>query len=348
MQRLFLVISFVSLAPLCFGQYLISGYVDAPEKNKTIYLSLLEFNEENSINENQILITTNTDSTGYFKFDGKLLSNKNQLYRVHANLGENSKGLHLLNNDGKANFQNFIFSNSDTIVFLKTKDKWFSTYSNTNKVDSQWREFRRIKSKLYSEFSETENMEIRRQSVYKLLNELKNEATNSNYHPLIPMMMVTEFPESILKNDFQVDSEFYQELQNKLNHYYEGQSYALQFNDFIAELSISDTQKELSFYKSMTYVSLSICLILICLVFFLKNQLKKQKRLNFTHDIISLTKQEEKIAELICQDKSNKEIAAELFISLSTVKTHIRNLYAKLEVSNRNELLVKFKNTPRD
>jgi DNA-binding CsgD family transcriptional regulator len=51
-----------------------------------------------------------------------------------------------------------------------------------------------------------------------------------------------------------------------------------------------------------------------------------------------LTPQERKIAQGILQDKSNKEIATELFISLSTVKTHINNLYKKLGVSTREEI----------
>lgn len=54
-----------------------------------------------------------------------------------------------------------------------------------------------------------------------------------------------------------------------------------------------------------------------------------------------LSKQEVKVQRLILQGKSNKEIANELFISLSTVKTHITNLYAKLNVASRKELLQK-------
>ena len=44
------------------------------------------------------------------------------------------------------------------------------------------------------------------------------------------------------------------------------------------------------------------------------------------------------IQEKIAEGKSNKEIASELFISLSTVKTHINNLYKKLDVSSRDDL----------
>ena len=63
---------------------------------------------------------------------------------------------------------------------------------------------------------------------------------------------------------------------------------------------------------------------------------------------ISLTKQEARIAKLILADKTNKEIASELYISLSTVKTHIRNLYAKYEVSNRQQFAEKMNNQPGD
>jgi len=38
---------------------------------------------------------------------------------------------------------------------------------------------------------------------------------------------------------------------------------------------------------------------------------------------------------LINEGKSNKEIAALHFVEVSTVKTHINNLYNKLGVSNR-------------
>lgn len=52
-----------------------------------------------------------------------------------------------------------------------------------------------------------------------------------------------------------------------------------------------------------------------------------------------LTNREKEILQLICQGKNNKEIARELYISLNTVKTHIRHIYDKLNVKNRLDLL---------
>jgi len=55
----------------------------------------------------------------------------------------------------------------------------------------------------------------------------------------------------------------------------------------------------------------------------------------------TLTNKETEIFELIKQGKTNKEIALELFISVSTVKTHINNIFKKMNISNRNELIAK-------
>ncbi|MDP4263314.1 MAG: LuxR C-terminal-related transcriptional regulator [Bacteroidota bacterium] len=50
-----------------------------------------------------------------------------------------------------------------------------------------------------------------------------------------------------------------------------------------------------------------------------------------------LTNREISIFRLIAQGKTNKEIAADLSVELSTVKTHINNLYSKLDCTNRKE-----------
>ncbi len=52
-----------------------------------------------------------------------------------------------------------------------------------------------------------------------------------------------------------------------------------------------------------------------------------------------LTKREVEITLLLMEGKTNKVIAETIFISLRTVETHIRNVYEKLQVSNKIELL---------
>jgi DNA-binding CsgD family transcriptional regulator len=51
-----------------------------------------------------------------------------------------------------------------------------------------------------------------------------------------------------------------------------------------------------------------------------------------------ISERESEIIELLIEGLSNQQIAKELYISLNTVKTHIKNIYAKVEVNNRLQL----------
>ena len=58
---------------------------------------------------------------------------------------------------------------------------------------------------------------------------------------------------------------------------------------------------------------------------------------------LELSKRELEILSLMAQGHSNQEIAAKLFVSLSTVKTHIQNLFEKLDVKRRTQAVEKAK-----
>lgn len=53
---------------------------------------------------------------------------------------------------------------------------------------------------------------------------------------------------------------------------------------------------------------------------------------------LGLTQREQEVALQLVLGKTYKEIAAELFVSLPTVKTHVSNIYSKANVRNRLEL----------
>lgn len=54
---------------------------------------------------------------------------------------------------------------------------------------------------------------------------------------------------------------------------------------------------------------------------------------------LGLTRQEMKVLERLAAGRSNKEIARDLGLSPNTVKTHVANLYGKLDVSRRTQAL---------
>lgn len=54
-----------------------------------------------------------------------------------------------------------------------------------------------------------------------------------------------------------------------------------------------------------------------------------------------ITEREREIILKVVQGKSNADIASELFISLATVKTHLHNIYKKIGVDSRYDLLAR-------
>lgn len=58
---------------------------------------------------------------------------------------------------------------------------------------------------------------------------------------------------------------------------------------------------------------------------------------------LNLTNREYEVLQLLTQGYSNAEIAEQLFLSLSTVKTHVSNLFVKMDVKNRTQTAEKAK-----
>ncbi|MEN6566763.1 MAG: helix-turn-helix transcriptional regulator [Veillonellales bacterium] len=63
---------------------------------------------------------------------------------------------------------------------------------------------------------------------------------------------------------------------------------------------------------------------------------------------ITITPREKEIVQAVALGKTNKEISRLLGIGLETVKSHIRNLFAKLQVKSRTELVGKVLKNPAD
>jgi len=72
---------------------------------------------------------------------------------------------------------------------------------------------------------------------------------------------------------------------------------------------------------------------------FQKDKLKLYSKNESFKEMYSISKRELEIVTLICEGKTNNEIAAILFISISTVKDHNYKIYQKLNIKNRTQLM---------
>jgi DNA-binding NarL/FixJ family response regulator len=68
-----------------------------------------------------------------------------------------------------------------------------------------------------------------------------------------------------------------------------------------------------------------------------------------THSRIEgLTETERRIAVLIAQGRTNRQIASVMFVTQNTVQTHVRHIFLKLDVRSRTELAVRFPSAQAD
>lgn len=58
---------------------------------------------------------------------------------------------------------------------------------------------------------------------------------------------------------------------------------------------------------------------------------------------LNLNNREYEVLQLLAKGYSNAEIAGKLFLSVSTIKTHVSNLYFKMDVKSRTQAITKAK-----
>lgn len=218
-----------------------------------------------------------------------------------------------------------LFGQNSTKTIPTKKPSALEIYKKEyNLVDEEKQKFKKFKKQLKSITTEDYLEKIRAYSK----DSLKTLA--------IKLLSLKELNEKkLLRKDISLNSAYYIRLLEELK------------SSEINNLEYFFLERELNSYnlinlKNEQTVSISVNIIFGLIILVLTYNiysLKSQKRITIIEE---LSNQEIKVKKHIIDSKSNKEIAEELFISLNTVKTHITNIYNKLNVSNRKELINKF------
>lgn len=102
-------------------------------------------------------------------------------------------------------------------------------------------------------------------------------------------------------------------------------------------------------YPTLIFLMVVVSLFLVAIYFqinsrrfsSLSNQIREQsKTKNEGTEVLldELSERQKEVYELIISGKTNKEIMTELFIEQSTLKSHINQIYKKLNIKNRSDL----------
>ncbi len=347
---IFIITLFISLSAK--AQYSFTGHVDSEQWQNNAYLSLIEdYRKLSGVFSEQIISKHELDSLGFFRFYGNQLDTENRIYRIHVdncNDTEQSQN-HFEGHCDDSKEVLFIAKNSDTIDFPFTFDNqmFCRVLSNNTKANAFIR-IDSIKEEMKYAYAEYRSEASRKLNNKKWFKTLQDFATSLN-EPLAELYIYAflsdrsnNFHEYYLE-DLKTNT-YYDNLLNRLTSNYPNSPYTRQYQNEITsdKYSIQDN-KEIS-NKWFIYVILFICVISVILNIVLFTKLQNKKK-NLKTDLkSSLTKQEQNILQLLLEDKSNKDIADALFVSLSTVKTHVNNVFRKLKVQNREEVKNLFDN----
>ncbi len=310
-----------------FGQNCVSGYVNIknPEQwESKVYLSQVQLQENSNNYKVTTIAAASITKDGFFNFDKNLFTSKDLIYKVHVNaLPKKEKDI--LFNKIK-NFELFILSKNDTIFFNKGK-KLFAKQTSNSIANREWKKLKKFEARYENLTSDFDPKQY--------LIETKGYVKDSLQILLVKLIGIKRLDDqNLLEKDVRKNPDYYTSLLKELkSSELDPSTYVYLENKlrFIDQKIISKK------YNISIWINGIAFLIIVLLSFIYIRSVKKQKKTKET----PLSNQEKVIKDLIISGKSNKEIANELFISLSTVKTHITNIYNKLNISSRQDLLLK-------
>lgn len=313
MNQKFLTLFLILIATQVFSQSDISGFIGNESKSKDkVIVNLIQVNEETSNTKEsiQVIATTSTNNLGYFHFF-KRLPYKSKFYY-----------LKLEGKEKTIRSKNFLLGNEDSIFFEKSTPP-LSIYRNSSFSDKEWKKLQKFENNIKKK--------------KKYLDEIRAYSKDSLQILAVKLIGIKELEKKqLLDKDIAVNKEYYSALLKELKESDINPVEYLFFELKLAKFKILTIEESYTVSRSLNFI---FGFLILGILFYIY-QFKGSKQ-----TLTVLSNQELAIKNLILEKKSNKEIATTLFISVSTVKTHITNLYKKLEVTNRIDLFNKFKNS---
>ncbi|MCD2259909.1 helix-turn-helix domain-containing protein [Psychroserpens luteolus] len=311
---------------LCSSQseqehYTIKGSIQLDSTwSKKVYLSLIpSFNKMFTMSNSMIVSVADIDTNGNFKFDTSFLPEKEHLYRVHI-AKKNAPPASLIIGGKDENHMFLITKKSSNIYVSKNKSQ---TPFYLAEIEGDLPNFALSEINKIARFVDSTSVEetyLKREFITKGINEKLRFVADTSSNALVSLYALYK---SKYETNYDINKQFYTDYLIK----WEGNS-STYFKEFRNSLPLPKEEK--------SYMNISIGLVCflggIVLSYYLFVVRKSNK-------LRSLSVQERKIFSLIKDGKSNKEISDELNIGLSTVKSHASNIYAKLGIKSRKEIL---------
>jgi DNA-binding CsgD family transcriptional regulator len=286
------------------------------------YLSHIpDFDQLNTISYEFIIENADISPKGIFTFQTNLLPDEEQLYRIHfSKKGDPSSSLII---GGKDHNHIFLLAKKEAkiqLIFQPGK-KLINTleykgYQPNNALKYVNSMVNLLDSIDY--FGGSLNRDFFRKAIFQQLRDFADTCS-------FPLVSLYAIYQSNFETDFFQNPAYYKKYHRKWSS--QQSSY---FKLFRKDLNISPEINPFFF----VLIAVAILILIFVLLIIYRRKMNRTK-----NALIALTIQERKIFQSLKEGKSNKEIADEFAVSLSTVKSHVNNIYSKLGIKSRKEIL---------
>lgn len=296
--------------------------IDTPKWATIAYLSIIpDFSQTNTISYNHIIDRVKITEDGEFIFNTEFLPDSYHLYRVHiSKKGDPAASLIIGGNEHNHIFL-FAKRNSEIHISNGNKKSLFQGKMLSNdRMNHSLMFVNLLKSKIdtLDYYGSTIDREFYRNDIYHQLRYFADTCS-------LPLLSLYAIYQSNYRSDFLNHPEYYHNYLKNWDS--ENSAYFKTFRNQVNYNQGFD-------WSSIKYLLMLLMVILLGTSFYLKHQKKLHK-----NPLKDLTPQERRVYSLLREGKSNKDIADILSISISTVKSHINNIYSKMNISSRRELL---------
>ncbi len=287
-----------------------------------VYLSQIPaFKDMYTMSNEMIIAEAKIDSTGAFHFPAKVLPNDDYIYRIHLSKKEAPPASLIIGGQEENHIFFIANRNSDINIRNTVGNGLFGEYHIEGyRPNDDLKIINTIINK--AEVTDLKESALKKEFVDKTLHEQLRHIADTSAHPIVSLYALNH---SKFESTFLEHQKFYETYLEKWET--ENSSY---FKELRNKLPKSEPS------SLLWYIIIGISFF--ALGYIINYNLVSKRKKN-DNPLKSLSVQERKIFMLIQSGKSNKEISEVCNIGLSTVKSHVSNIYSKLNIKSRKEAM---------
>lgn len=288
--------------------------------NPVVYLSHIPtFYDMFTMSNSMIIAESPLDEDGNFHFSTSFLPEKDNLYRLHISK-KGAPAASLIIGGKDENHLYFIANNRSDIFISNTST---AIPVSTFKVEGyRPNDDLRSINEIVASADNLETPSVSKDFLSRTINEKLRVMADTSSHPIVSLYALhqSNFEATYLENQVFIEN------------------YVKKWEDEESTYFQSIRTRFIQEKRSNLYIYIIIGVVFFMMGIVIQQYIFRRRKRNRTQ-LQTLSIQERKIFQLIQAGRSNKEISEEYNIGLSTVKSHVSNIYTKLNIKSRKEAI---------